>query len=204
MGIIAVVVILVVGLICYNIWFNLKYSEGEQIMMRHRKEKKREEKIKNEVDKQLREKFFPDNPFLEILNETLNERQKYALILMMSIVNTDYFGKKQSEHNEYINEIHKLLNISNQGFLDYSELISINNSIYKNHLKTFQDEQKIYLMVFVIEMLMQGGKPNDTDLEKTKNKIISFLKITSDEYVGLVEKANQRINNYNNIMKNGY
>lgn len=203
MGIIAVVVILIVGLICYNIWFNLKYSEGEQIMMRHRKEKKREEKIKNEIDKQLREKFFPDNPFLEILNETLNERQKYALILMMSIINTDYFGKKQSKHNEYINELHKLLNISNQGFLDYSELIGVNNSIYKNHLKTFHDEQKIYLMVFVVEMLMQGGKPNSKDLEKTKNKIMSFLNITSDEYRSLVNKANQRINNYNNMLRNG-
>lgn len=204
MGIIAVVVILVVGLICYNIWFNLKYSEGEQIMMRHRKEKKREEKIKNEIDKQLRENFFPNNPFLEILNESLNEKQKYALIVMMSIVNTDYVGKKQSEHNEYINELHKLLNISNQGFLDYSELISVNNSIYQNHLKTFHDEQKTYLMVFVVEMLMQGGKPNQTDLEKTKNKIMSFLNITSEDYRSLVDKANQRINNYNNMLQNEY
>jgi hypothetical protein len=204
MGLIGIILLLIICLICYNVWFNLKYTEGEQIMMRFKKEKKEREKISKKVKEHLRAEYFPENPMLEIVNETLDERQKYALILFLSIINTDYFDKKKLLQDEYIDDLIKLLKVTNQGFADYSDLVRVNNKIYKNHLKTFQEEQKIYLMVFMIEMLEQGGKPTDIILEKTQNKVNTFLNITQQEYNVLKEKATNRLNNYKTIVYNEY
>jgi len=191
MGFIGIIVLVVIGIICYNIWFNLKYTEGEQIMMRHKKEKAQREKISKKVKEHLRSEYFPDieNPKKElfiIVNKNLTESQKSIILIMLTIVSIEFDEQQRIKHTQYIYGLYNKFNLRDD--LKNTRVYN-NHSLLKERLELFEKNQKLYLIFYLMDMFVSDGGIDDDKIEIVQNKIVDYCSITDDEFNSFIEKV---------------
>ncbi|MFG6686240.1 hypothetical protein ACGK9U_06640 [Mariniflexile sp. HNIBRBA6329] len=187
MGFIGIIILVVIGIIVYNIYFNLKYSEGEQIMMRFKKEQKQKQNLTNEY-------------VSRVINDLFTERQKLATIMMLDVISIGFSNNeyKLNLQKDYIDNLTKSFNLADNRIIDYTSLIGANLKIHMNDLKTFEKPQMLYLVTFLTDLMKLGGNPTNKQVEISQDRFVKFSGISHTEFNSLLDEINSIANFSNN------
>jgi hypothetical protein len=173
MGFIGVIVLLIIGIICYNVWFNLKYSEGEQIMMQHKREKK---EIKMNQNESMR----------KLANELFSLNQKLAIIVVLNrilcISKKDFHNGGIAQKKYLSNLATEVFKLNNEQILNYNNTVKNNDQILKNDLKIFDATNNFLLISYASQMLESGGALTNGESNRAREILKKSLNLSDIDF----------------------
>ena len=167
--IIGIIVLLVIGLIIYNVNFDLKNSEGDKIMKAHRKEMNEERKIRMRLSGVEKLKNF-------------KTEEKYALLSSLKLISngSEYDFKKESQKKRIQDTMH-LLDVGQNAWETYDSNINMRN--LKFHFSKMSNYSKECYLDYVMGFLSLEGMPTDNEIATADEITKSTIDYSLTEYM---------------------